>query len=199
VVNGPSPRRLKKYAAQCLRLRRYFDSPGDGRPQPRIPARDLLWSLVVATLLRASSFLGIESLVQSSARRGMGVHRRFGDDTLGYFTERLDPAPTRSALAQVVQQAKRNKAFDSCRFIGLAVDGTGAGHTTAGGCCLCRPHRNADQQVISFHHRLVMISVVGAGLSLPCDVEPYGPPTASSPPLRFSTRRAIWGCPSWPV
>ena len=174
MVNGPSPRRLKKYASQCLRLQRYFDSPGDGRPQPRIPARDLLWSLVLAPLLRESSFLGIESMVQSSARRGMGVSRRFGDDALGYFTERLDPAPTRAALAQVVQQAKRNKAFDACRFIGLALDGTGAGRSSGGACCLCHPHRNADKKVVGFHHRLVMISVVGAGLSLPCDVEPYG-------------------------
>jgi hypothetical protein len=53
----------------------------------------------------------------------------FGDDTLGYFTERLDPAVTRRAAVTAVRQAKRHKAFDHCRFIGLALDGTGAGRS----------------------------------------------------------------------
>jgi hypothetical protein len=174
MVNAPTPRRLKKYVTQCLGLERYFQHPGDGRPQPQIPARDLLWVLLLAQLLRECSFLSVEALVHSTAKRGMGVNSSFGDDALGYFTERLDPAPTRKVLAQIVRRAKRNKAFDDCRFIGLAIDGTGAGRSNDGGCCLCRPYRNADKEIVGFRHHLVMISVVGAGLSLPCDVEPYG-------------------------
>jgi len=191
VVKGPTPRRLKKYATQCLRLQRYLQHPGDGRPQPQIPARDLLWRLLLAQLLREPSFLGIESLVHSAARRSMGVNRSFGDDALGYFTERLDPAPTREALAQMVRQAKRNKAFDECRFIGLAIDGTGVGRTTDGACCLCRPYRNADKEVVGFRHHLVMISVVGTGLSLPCDAEPYGPGDSEYAAGQRLLRRAV--------
>jgi hypothetical protein len=45
----------------------------------------------------------------------------------GHFSARLDPAPTRAALAAVLRRAKRNKAFEDCRFVGLVVDGTTGG------------------------------------------------------------------------
>jgi len=94
---------------------------------------------------------------------------------LGYFTERLDPAPTRRATIQVVRQAKRNKAFQNCTFVGLALDGTTAGRCREEQCPLCRPFRNSKKQIVGYRHHLVMLSVVGTGLSLPIDVEPYGP------------------------
>ena len=56
----------------------------------------------------------------------------------------------------------------------MAIDGTGAGWRTKHGCSLCRPQRNAQKQIIGYQHSFVLISVVGTGLSLPCDVEPYG-------------------------
>jgi hypothetical protein len=43
------------------------------------------------------------------------------------------------------------------------------------GCQLCRPQQNAAQQIQGYQHSFVMISVVGTGLSLPFDGEPYGP------------------------
>jgi len=137
--------RFRRYAFGVRRLAGYLERPGDGRRQPRIPARDLLWSLLAGQMLREPSHHAVEALVRSSARRALGVARDFGDDTLSYFTERLAAAPMRAALAGVVRLAKRNKAFERARWIGLALDGTGA---AAG---------------------------VGAGLSLPFDVEPYGP------------------------
>jgi len=161
--------------AKCLGLKNYLCSPGDGRTQPHLPAAALLWALFMGALLRRLTFAGIEALVRSSARRALPVSRRFGDDALGYFTERLDPAPTRQAAVTAVRQAKRHKAFDNCRFIGLALDGTGAGRSRQKGCGGCRPYRNAQQEVVGYHHQLVMISVVGTGLTLPLDVEPYGP------------------------
>lgn len=174
-MTGPTPRRLRKYATERLGLERYLQSPGDGRPQPQIPARDLLWSLLAGQFLRECSFHAVEELVRGSARMALGVSTRFGDDALGYFTERLDPAPTRAALIAVLRQTKRNKAFDGSRFIGLAVDGTAAGRCQSEGCQLCRPYRNAQHEVIGYQHHLVMVSVVGTSLSLPLDVEPYGP------------------------
>jgi len=51
-VRAPSPRRLWKYVTRCLRLQSYFDSPGDGRITPLIPARALLWALLLSRLLR---------------------------------------------------------------------------------------------------------------------------------------------------
>jgi hypothetical protein len=65
---------------------------------------------VLSTIVRQLSFLAIEALVRSRARRNLNVGRRFGDDALGYFSARLDPAPTRAALAAVLHRAKRNKA-----------------------------------------------------------------------------------------
>jgi len=113
--------------------------------------------------------------VRSKARRNVGVSRGFGDDALGYFTERLDPAPTRAALASVLQRSKRNKAFESCRFVGLALDGTTAGRRRESGCPLCRPYRHADGRILGYRHHFALAAVVGGEFTLPVDVEPYGP------------------------
>jgi Transposase DDE domain len=156
-------------------LAAYFRSPGDGRSRPKIPAKDLLWSLVLGTLLRQWAFLALEALVGSKARRNLNVSQSFGDDALGYFTARLDPVPTRAAVAAVLHRAKRNKAFQDCRFVGLALDGTTGGRRRKWGCPLCRPHRNADRKIVGYRHHLVLAAVVGGDLTLPADVEPYGP------------------------
>ncbi len=155
------------------RLGRYLESPGDGRVRPQIAARDLLWALIVGRVLRENSYHAIEALVHSPARAALEVSHRFGDDALGYFTERLDPGPLRGVLAGLVRQAKRNKAFERSRWIGLALDGSGAGAAVKAECELCHPVRNAAQEVVGHLHRLVAVSVVGTGLTLPCDAEPY--------------------------
>ena len=131
--------------------------------------------MVLAILLRQWAFLAIEALVGSKARRNLNVSQRFGDDALGYFTERLDPAPTRAALAAVLHRAKRNKAFEDCRFVGLAIDGTTGGRRQKRGCRLCRPYRNAERKIVGYRHHFVLAAVVGDDLTLPVDVEPYGP------------------------
>ena len=174
-MNGPSPRALRRYAERCLGLQPYLHQPGDGRPQPVIAAITLLWSMLLARILREISFHAVEQLVQSAGCTALGVRRKFGDDALGYFTERLDPVVTRTALIDTLHRAKRNKAFENSRLIGLAIDGTTSGNCTHQGCPLCRPQYNTSHQVIGYSHKLAAISVVGAGLSLPFDVEPYGP------------------------
>jgi hypothetical protein len=173
-VKAPTPRRLFRSATRCLRLRSYLGQPGDGRPQPWIPARVLLWAILIGRLLRELSFHAVEQLVRSSGCRALCVCTPFGDDALGYFTERLEPGPTRAALIHAVPWAERNKAFDNCRFIGLAIDGTTAGRSRQQDCELCRPFRNAQKEVVGCDHHFAAVSVVGAGLSLPFDVEPYG-------------------------
>ena len=189
-VRKPSPRHLKNYAVKCLRLKSYLQSPGDGRKQARIPATALVWALLMGTLLRRLAFAAIEDLVGSEARRALGVSQSFGNDTLSYFTERLDPSLTRQATVTAVREAKRHKAFDDCRFIGLALDGTGAGGSQEKACDLCRPYRNQKREILGYHHKLVMISVVGTGLTLPLDVEPYGPGDSEYSAGRRLLRRA---------
>jgi hypothetical protein len=110
-MNRSTPRHLLHYVTRRLRLRRYLQDPGDGRPQPQIPAQALFWALLVGQIFRQSSFHAVAALVRSSARRTLSVATPFCDDTLGYFTERLDPGPTRQALLSLLHGAKRNKAF----------------------------------------------------------------------------------------
>ena len=133
-----------------------------------------MWSILLGTILRQWAFLAIEALVGSRARRNLSVSRKFGDDALGYFTARLDPAPTRVALARVLHGAKRNKAFEDCHFVGLALDGTTGGRRRKKGCSLCRPYRDAQKQIVGYRHHFVLAAVVGGDLTLPVDIEPYG-------------------------
>jgi hypothetical protein len=190
-VKRPTARHLKKYVSKCLRLKSYLRSPGDGRAAGRIPAAALVWALLMGALLPRVAFAAIEALVCSGPRRALEVSRSFGNDTLSYFTERLDPAVTRQAAVTAVHQAKRHKAFDDCRFIGLALDGTGAGRSHKKGCDLCRAYRNQKREILGYHHQLVMISVVGTGLTLPLDIEPYGPGDSEYNAGRRLLRRAV--------
>ncbi len=191
-MRAPTPRRLLKYVTRRLRLKSYLDRPGDGRRRPQIPARALLWAVLIGQLLRQWSYHGVEALVRS-AHRALAVSHRFGDDALGYFTERLDPTVTRLALAQTIRRAKRNKAFDDCRFIGWVVDGTTVGRCSPHRptCSQCRPRRDPQRQVLYYRHHLVMISVAGTGLSLPFDVEPYGRGDSESAAAQRLLRRAV--------
>jgi hypothetical protein len=175
-VRRPTPHRLLRYVRKGLRLRRYLERPGDGRRFPQIPAPAMLWAMLLGQILRASSFHALESLVRSGRRRSLGITHPFGNDALSYFSERLDPTLTRHAAIQIVRQAKRNKAFQNTAFIGLALDGTTTGRCQRKRCPLCRPLRHAgSDKIVGYRHHLVMLSVVGTELSLPIDVEPYGP------------------------
>lgn len=134
-----------------------------------------MWALGRGALLPRLAFAAIEALVCSGAGRALEVSRSFGNEALAYFSERLDPNLTRQAAVTAVREAKRQKAFHDCRCLGLALDGTGAGRSQERGCDLCRPYRNQKRESLGYHHKRVMMSVVGSGLPLPLDVEPYGP------------------------
>lgn len=173
-LKGPHALQIQNYACHCLGLKSYFRQPGDGRAHPHIAASDIVWTVVMGRILRVPSFLRLEWLVHSPARAGLGVNVPFGDDALAYCTERMDAETTRSALAAALHQAKRHKAFENSRFIGLALDGTGAGRTYKQPCPLCDPVKDSAGETHGCLHHFVLISVVGAGLTLPVDVEPYG-------------------------
>jgi len=189
----PTPRRLLRFVARRLGLQRYWAQPGDGRSQPTIPGRVLLWALLVGRVLRECSFYGVEPVVRVAGCRKLGLQRSFSNDTLNYFVERLDPTVTRQALLAVVRQAKRGKAFPDSRFLGLALDGTGAGRSRQSHCEWCRPVRDAQQKVIGYHHKLVALRVVGTGLTLLVDAEPYGPGESELTASRRLLPRALAG------
>jgi len=96
-VKEPSPRRLKKNVAKCLRLKTHSRSPGDGRKQGLIPALVLIWALSMGTLLRRATFAAIEAVGCSRARRALDVSQSFANDALSHFAERFDPHATRQA------------------------------------------------------------------------------------------------------
>jgi len=191
-LKGPHVKQIQNYAGHCLGLKSYFQRPGDGRPHPRIPARDMVWAVVIGHILRETSFLRLEWLAHSPVCAELGLQGPFGDDALAYCTERMDPATTRAALAAALHQAKRNKAFENSRFIGLALDGTGAGRTYKEPCPLCGPIKDPKGEVHGRLHHFVLISVVGAGgLTLPVDVEPYGPSDSEYAAAQRLLRRTV--------
>lgn len=174
--SNPSIRKMRDYAANSLGLEVYLRRPGDGRKRPQIGATDLLWAQLSGQILRKTSFHDVQRLVRSGVARELTLNRVFSDDSLAYFNERLNPQPTRDALAATAKRAKRNKVFRGHPRVGLAIDGTGAGrcHATSKVCDYCRPFKDDKGNVVGHKHELVMASVVGVGLSLPLDVEPYG-------------------------
>lgn len=190
-MKGPHARQVQNYACHCLGLKSYFERPGDGRTYPRIPARDLVWAVIIGRILRVTSFLRLEWLMHSPARAELGIQTKFGDDALAYCTERMDPETTRAALAAALRQAKRNKAFENSRFIGLALDGTGAGRTHKKPCSLCGPVKDGKGEAHGSLHHFVMISVVGTGLTLPVDIEPYGSGDSEYAAAQRLLRRAV--------
>ena len=195
---NPSVQKILGYASTCLGLEQFLRRPGDGRVRPQIPAKDLVWGQIACQLLRLSSFHSVERLITSGAARGLGVGEKFSEDSLAYFNERLDPNGPRRALAETVKRAKRNKAFHGHRRTGLALDGTGAGRCSAKTkvCRLCRPSHDADGQLVGHKHELAMIAVVGTGICLPLDVEPFGQgdsELAAGTRLLRRTREALGG------
>jgi hypothetical protein len=178
-------RRLRAFATRHAGLGPYLQAPGDGRVAPVVPASAILWAVLVAYVLRDGAFHAVEALVRSPARRVLGIRRPFSDDTVAYFTERLDAGRTRRALVTLVRQAKRRKGFDDVVRIGLVLDGTTAGRCPTGRCPWCHPvvvphmtaagARGPIGTVVGQQHKLARLSVVGGALLLPVDVEPYGP------------------------
>ena len=174
-MKGPSVREIFHYACFTLALKSFLHQPGDGRMQPEIPASSLSWGLLLGAILRLNSAHRLEWLARAADRKETGLATGFGDDALAYFTERVDPEVLRHRAAATLKLAKCNKVFEGTAFIGLAIDGTGAGRTTKQACPLCHPVKDSQGSITSHVHNLVMISVVGAGITLPFDVEPYKP------------------------
>lgn len=189
-MTGPTASRLLRFLHGTLGLKEYLSAPGDGRLRPRISARNLLWALLAGQVLREWTNRGVESLVRLSGR-GLGIHRKFGDDAIAYFMQRLSPDRTREALGDILRWAKRAKVFARARFVGLAIDGTGAGKFSERHCRLCCPVRGEDGEIQRYVHHVCMISVVGVELTLPFDVEPYGPGVGESRASEQLLTRAV--------
>lgn len=174
-MKAPTLQSIRNYGCHTLALKTFLDQPGDGRTQPEIPAADLSWALLLGSFLRLGSANRLEWLARFGHRKDLGLTRKSGDDALAYFTERVDPQIIRHRSAATLKLAKCNKVFDEVAFIGLAIDGTGAGRTLKPACPLCHPITGSKKNVTGHNHHFAMVSVVGTGITLPFDVEPYKP------------------------
>ena len=106
----------------------------------------MVWAVMIGHILRELSFLRLEWLAHSPVCAELGLQGPFGDDALAYCTARMDPETTRAALAAALHHAKRNKAFENSRFIGLPLDGARAGHTYKEPCPLCDPIKDPRER-----------------------------------------------------
>ena len=132
-------RRLHAFARQRAGVGPYLRAPGAGHVAPVVPASALLWALLVADVVRDGAFRAVEALVRSRARRVLGIRSGFGDDTVAYFTGRLDVRAMRTAPVTAVRQAKRRGGVDEVPAIGLTLDGTTVGRCPTVRCRWCHP------------------------------------------------------------
>lgn len=73
-----------------------------------------------------------------------------------------------------LQPICQRQQAENRHFIGLALDGSCAARCATEGCELYHPlYRRPDHTLVGYHHAFSMISVVGTGLPLPFDLEPY--------------------------
>ena len=62
-------------------------------------------------LLRLGSANRLEWLAGNADRKELGLTRKFGDDALAYFTERVDPEVIRQRAAETLKLIKANKVL----------------------------------------------------------------------------------------
>ena len=62
----------------------------------------------------------MEWLANFGHRKDLGVTRKFGDDALAYFTERVDTEVICHRSAETLKLVKCNKVFEEAAYIELA-------------------------------------------------------------------------------
>jgi len=98
--------------------------------------------LLIGQILRQSSFHAVEALVYDLRHDALS-ESQLRSVTIPWAISPSGSIPTQRGkpCSPSSRGAKRNKAFDDCRWIGLAIDGTGAGWRAQQGCSFCRPRR----------------------------------------------------------
>jgi len=175
-VSGPTPRRLLHFVTRRLRLRRYFRIR-ETVPARQIPAQLLLWAVVGKSSVNPLSCRGsagaFTGAPESCSRGPFPRCVELLHGTLGSGSDR-------QALFSIVSVPRGTKP--------LRIAAGSLGHRcTSAGWRTSRVARSvaAAQRTATdprYQHYFVMISVVGTGLSLPLDVEPYGLEIASMLP-----------------
>jgi len=122
-MNNPDASLLSgfvRYAQKRFQLSLLAAGLTDGRPQPEIPARPIVLSLVLGEVVHIPSFLQLQEETKVSQwQRWVGHQGMISHDTFGYVSERLDPEQLGRAVRWVNRRLKRGKAFEANKINGL--------------------------------------------------------------------------------
>jgi hypothetical protein len=108
-----------QYAQKRFQLPLLAAGLTDGRPQPEIPARPIVLSLILGEVVHLPSFLQLQEETKLPQwQRWVGCQAAISHDTFGYVSERLDPAQLGRAVRWVNRRLKRGKAFEASKIQG---------------------------------------------------------------------------------
>jgi hypothetical protein len=155
----------------------------DGRPQPEIPIRPIVLSLILGEVVQIPSLLQLQAETrQPEWQRWMGYRGPISHDTFGYASERLDPGQLRRAARFIHRKLKRGKAFEANKINGLLCVNLDANEQFCSdhrccGQCLTREitSKNAAGQEVKttqYYHKQVYAQLSGPELSVILDFEP---------------------------
>lgn len=172
-----------RYGQKRFDLGRLLSGLVDGRPQPEIPARAVLLSLVLGEVVHLPSFLQLEQETRLAPwQRWVGHRGAISDDTFGYVSERLDPEQLRRAVRWINRQLKRGKAFEANKINGLLSVSLDANEQFCSDhrCCehclvreVSRQDRHGQEvQHRQYYHKQVYAQLSGPQLSVILDFEP---------------------------
>jgi hypothetical protein len=166
--------RLEAYLEKVFDLSLRAEALGEGRCCPRVPLAQVFEALFWGTVLRRHSLHAIE------AECGEGVLAsrigKLSESTVGYALERLELDSLRELSYGVARRLKRNQMLDwetaGGRLV-MALDGIEVFRSERRSCaqCLLRRKQRGEHQVVEFHHRVVVASLVGFGFRSVVDIE----------------------------
>lgn len=166
-----------------------FDLPllagcfADSRPQPDIPARAVGLSLVLGEVIQLPSLLQLQEETKLPQwQRWVGYRHPISHDTVGYVSERLDPAQLRRAAIWINRKLKRGKAFEANKINGLLAVSLDANEQFCSDhrCCedcltreiTCKDAAGKEFTKTQYYHKQVYAQLSGPVLSVILDVEP---------------------------
>ena len=175
--------RFVHYGQKRFALGLLLNGVTDVRPQPEIPVRPVILSLVLGEVAHVPSLLQLQEETKLPPwQRWVGCQEPISHDTFGYVSERLDPEQLRRAARYIHRLLKRGKAFEANKINGLLCVSLDANEQFCSDhrCCqqcLTREvtGKNAAGQEIKwtqYYHKQVYAQLSGPELSVILDFEP---------------------------
>jgi hypothetical protein len=170
--------RCEAYLEKVFDLSRRVEALGDTRCSPRVELAQVFAALFWGTVLRRHSLHRIEA----ECREGVLAGRigPLSESTVGYALERLELDSLRQLSYAVARQLKRNQMLNwetaGGRLV-MALDGIEVFRSEHRCCsqCLIRRKQRREREVVEFHHRVVVASLVGFGFRSVVDLENQRP------------------------